>query len=139
MWLRPGYAEGRLIGGCLESMQHLRGTEFWPGLAGAILFFETSEEKPSPAKVDGVLMDYENMGVLEEIGGLLFGRPMYYTPSEKRELYRVILDRTEGYGFPIIANLDFGHTAPQFVLPIGCRARIDGSNQRFEIIESAVS
>ena len=115
------------------------GTEFWPDFAGAILFLETSEEKPSPANVDGILMDYENMGVLEKISGLLFGRPMRYTPSEKRELYQVILERTEHYEFPIVANLDFGHTAPQFVLPIGCRARIDGSNQRFEIIESAVS
>ena len=138
LWLRPGYAEGTLVGGCMESMQHLRGTEFWPDFAGAILFLETSEELPSPAKVDGILMDYENMGVFEKLSGLLYGRPMKYTPSEKQELYQVILDRTEGYRFPIVANLDFGHTAPQFVLPIGCRARIDGSNRRFEIIESAV-
>ena len=139
VWLRPGYAEGTLVGGCIESLQHLRGTEFWPDLAGAILFLETSEEKPSPARVDGMLMDYENMGVFEKISGLLFGRPMRYTPSEKRELYQVILERTEHYELPIVANLDFGHTAPQFVLPIGCRARIDTFNQRFEINEAAVS
>ena len=56
VWLRPGYAEGTLVGGCIESLQHLRGTEFWPDFAGAILFLETSEEKPSPARVDGMLM-----------------------------------------------------------------------------------
>lgn len=31
-------------------------------------------------------MDYENMGVLERINGLLFGRPYGYTEEEKRKL-----------------------------------------------------
>jgi muramoyltetrapeptide carboxypeptidase LdcA involved in peptidoglycan recycling len=50
----------------------------------------------------------------------------------------VVLERTSAYTFPIVADMDFGHTAPQFTLPVGCRARIDASNQRFEIIEAAV-
>ena len=45
-WLKGGRSEGVLVGGCLESMQHLRGTPYWPDLDGAILFLETSEEKP---------------------------------------------------------------------------------------------
>ena len=32
-----------------------------------MLFIETSEMAPSPAAVDGLLMDYENMGVLRDI------------------------------------------------------------------------
>jgi muramoyltetrapeptide carboxypeptidase LdcA involved in peptidoglycan recycling len=44
-------------------MQHLRGTPYWPDLDGAILFLETSEEKPEPERVDGILMDYENIGM----------------------------------------------------------------------------
>lgn len=50
----------------------------------------------------------------------------------------VILERTRGYTFPIITDMDFGHTAPQFTLPLGCRARIDAAAQRFEIIDAAV-
>jgi hypothetical protein len=30
----------------------------------------TSEEKPSPEAVDGILMDYQNMGVFEKLRGL---------------------------------------------------------------------
>lgn len=137
-WLRPGVAEGMLIGGCIESLQHLRGTDYWPDLSGAILFLETSEEHPSPARVDGILMDYENMGVLSELGGLLFGRPMKYSDAEKNELREVVLDRTRGCSYPVVTDMDFGHTAPQFVLPIGCRARIDSTTQRFEILDPAV-
>jgi len=137
-WLKGGKAEGVLVGGCLESMQHLRGTPYWPDLDGAILFLETSEEKPEPERVDGILMDYENMGVLERIRGLLFGRPMFYEPEEREQLYEVILERTEGYGFPVVAEMDFGHTSPMFTLPVGCRAAVDADRERFEIVEPAV-
>ena len=137
-WLRNGRAEGLLIGGCISSLQHLRGTTWWPDLEGTLLFLETAEDKPSLATVDGMLMDYENMGVFEQIRGLLVGRPMYYSAQEKLELHQVLLDRTRRYAFPIVADMDFGHTAPQLVLPIGCRARIDADSRRFEILEAAV-
>lgn len=138
-WLKPGRAEGVLIGGCIESLQHLRGTRYWPEWGGAIFFFETSEEAPSPEKVDGILMDYENMGVFDRITGMLVGRPMRYSDEDKRALEEVVLERTKKYAFPIIAGMDFGHTSPQFPLPIGCRARIDSEAKSFEILEGAVS
>ena len=84
-------------------------------------------------------MDYENMGVLERLNGLLFGRPMKYSDAEKEELRNVIIERTCGYAFPVVADMDFGHTAPQFILPIGCTARIDSFNESFAVLETAVS
>lgn len=53
-WLKGHMAEGILVGGCLESLQHLRGTPFWPDYDGAILFFETSEEATPPETIDGI-------------------------------------------------------------------------------------
>jgi muramoyltetrapeptide carboxypeptidase LdcA involved in peptidoglycan recycling len=138
-WLRRGKAEGILVGGCLESLQHLRGTRFWPDWKDTILFIETSEEAPSPVKVDGILMDYENMGVFDRITGLLVGRPAGYSVEQRQLLSDVILARTAAFGFPVLTDMDFGHTAPQMTLPIGCRARIDGTAEAFEVLESAVS
>jgi len=137
-WLKPGRTEGRMIGGCIESLQHLRGTPWWPDWQDAILFFETSEEKPAPETVDGILMDYQNMGVFDQISGMLVGRPMRYLEEEKQILREVILQRTRDYTFPVITDMDFGHTSPQMTLPIGCLARLDSDQQRFEITESAV-
>jgi muramoyltetrapeptide carboxypeptidase len=137
-WLKGGVAVGVLIGGCLESLEHLRGTRYWPEWQDAIMFFETSEGAPSPERVDSFLMDYENMGVLQKLKGLIVGRPMRYTEEEKQQLREIILKRTRGYTFPIVTDMDFGHTAPQFTLPIGCRARIDTEKQRFEVIDAAV-
>jgi muramoyltetrapeptide carboxypeptidase LdcA involved in peptidoglycan recycling len=137
-WLRTASATGRLAGGCIESLQHLRGTSFWPDWRETIFFFETSEDSPSPETVDGILADYENMGVLDQINGMLVGRPMHYADDEKRRLHEVILERTKAYHFPIIAEMDFGHTSPQLTLPIGCQAKIDGERRCFEILEGAV-
>jgi muramoyltetrapeptide carboxypeptidase len=137
-WLKEGRAEGRLLGCCFESMQHLRGTRYWPDLTGAVLFIETSELVPSPSWVDVVLQDYENMGVFHQLQGLLVGRPYGYANTQKAELRAVILERTRDYSFPIVTDLDFGHTAPQCTLPIGCRAAIDSHTRRLEVLESAV-
>ena len=137
-WLKGGTAEGVLLGGCIESLDHLRGTRWWPDWEGAIFFFETSEEKPLPERVDSILMDYDNMGVLAQIKGMLVGRPMKYTDQEKQDLREVLLERTAAYSFPIIADMDFGHTSPLMTLPVGVRARIDSARQLFEMIEGAV-
>ncbi|MEA3337255.1 MAG: S66 peptidase family protein [Chloroflexota bacterium] len=137
-WLKPGQGTGALIGGCLESLQHLRGTPFWPRWHKTILFLETSEEKPPPETVDGILQDYENMGVFDEINGLLFGRPMLYSAEERQQLRDVILKRTHRFPFPVVTDMDYGHTTPTLTLPLGCRALIDSDRKLVEIIEGAV-
>jgi muramoyltetrapeptide carboxypeptidase len=137
-WLRGGQTEGVLVGGCLESLEHLRGTRYWPDWDGKILFLETSEETPSPARVDAMLMDYENMGVFAQIRGLLFARPYGYDDEQRAELHDILRERTRNFTFPVVANMDFGHTTPIFTLPIGVRATIDADAQRFTIIEAAV-
>jgi muramoyltetrapeptide carboxypeptidase len=138
-WLKPGASEGILMGGCLESLQHLRGTPFWPSWENAILFFETSEERPTPEAVDGILMDYENMGVFENLAGMLVGRPMRYSDREKLALDEVLLERTRRYDFPIVSGMDFGHTAPQLTVPLGCRARIDTRAEAVVVLDAAVA
>jgi muramoyltetrapeptide carboxypeptidase LdcA involved in peptidoglycan recycling len=128
-----------LIGGCLESLEHLRGTPWWPDMTDAILFLESSEEQPAPATIDAILTDYDNMGVFERIAGLLFANPYGYSDDQRCELREVILERTDRYHFPIVADMEFGHTQPMFLIPLGCAAEIDSSNRRFEILESAVN
>lgn len=139
VWLREGKAAGPLIGGCLESMQHLRGTPYWPSWDGAVFFWETSEDRPSPSTIDSILADYENMGVLEKLCGMIVGRSRSYPPEWRQQLREVILERTARFHFPVITEMDFGHTAPQFTLPLGARAEIDTAARRFAITEAAVT
>ena len=134
-----------LFGGCIEVLEFLKATPWWPAVEfwdDKILFLETSEEKPEVNNVEYMLRNYGSMGALERLAGLVVGRARAYTPEEKESLY-AMLPRVVGFEFnrkdlPIIANVDFGHTDPQFVMPLGVRAEIDGGARRFRLLESAV-
>jgi muramoyltetrapeptide carboxypeptidase len=122
--IHPGVAQGRLMGGCLESLQHLRGTPYWPDWDGTLFFWELSEQRQPPSWVDAVLSDYTNMGVLMRIAGMMVGRPYGYTLDQRRILFEVIRDHTAPLRIPVVAEMDFGHTAPQFPLPVGAAAEL---------------
>ena len=141
-----GVARGRLIGGCLEILEFLRGTEAWPGedaWRGAILFLETSEEAPPPTAVSRALRVYAAMGILEKLSGILFGRPGGDVPvgrfGEYDEAILQVVAGEEGLDeLPLITRMDFGHTDPMFVLPYGVEAEIDCGEGRFAIVEGAL-
>lgn len=146
-WLQGvGIRRGRLIGGCFEVLELLRGTAFWPALEhwqDAILFLETSEDAPSPAMVTNGLRTYAALGILPKLAGILLGRPGGQVPvahfSQYDEAVRTVVVEEEGLTeLPIITNMDFGHTDPMLVLPYGVQAEIDCARQRVVILESAV-
>jgi muramoyltetrapeptide carboxypeptidase LdcA involved in peptidoglycan recycling len=71
-----GTAKGRLLGGCIEVLEMLKGTAVWPPAQawdGAILFLETSEDKPSPVYVEYWLRNYGAQGILSRVNGLIVG------------------------------------------------------------------
>lgn len=145
-WVQgQGVAQGDLFGGCIEVLEFLKGTAYWPSpefWRGKLLFFETSEDKPSPTQVKYFLRNYGMQGIFDKISGLLFGRPRDYSAEEKKHLLETIVTvvATE-FGrpdLPIVANLDFGHTDPQWILPLGVRAEIDCQRQTFRLIEKAL-
>ena len=142
-----GMHSGRLIGGCLEVLDWLRGTDYWPSeeeWEDTILFIETSEEAPPPLAVERMLRSLAALGVLKRIHGLLVGRPGGQVPRERFTKYdQAILNIVAGEegltDIPIITNMDFGHTDPMLLLPNGAQTRIDCEQQTVEIVENAVS
>ena len=78
------------------------------------------------------------MGVLGQIAGLLFARPYGKTMAEKAAIREVVRERTEGFGIPVVFNLDIGHTTPMLTLPLGCRARIESERGTVSIIDGAM-
>lgn len=53
----------------------------------------------------------------------------------------VVLGASHNLGLadlPIIAGMDFGHTDPMLVLPLGVQAEIDCTTQQITIVENAV-
>jgi muramoyltetrapeptide carboxypeptidase len=132
--IRPGVAEGPVIGGCLETVcWHVFGSQDWFVPEGAIVLLETSEEAPSPAHVDGYLTDLELAGVFDACAGLVVGRPMGYTEEDVEILWKVVEDRTAPAGIPVLAGIDCGHTDPMMTIPFGVPARLDAGAGTLEV------
>jgi len=141
-WLQgSGQHRGRLIGGCLEAVDWLRGTPVWPAPSvwrNSILFLETSEDQPSPTLVTYMLRSLAATGALNEVRGILYGRP--YGDEASFEAYDGALLRVLAElnltSLPVITRMDFGHTDPKFILPIGVAAEIDCDRQQIRLLES---
>ena len=84
---------------------------------------------------------YAAQGILERISALLFSRPEEYTLRDTLKLYAAIRAELAGAGradLPFVANLDFGHSSPMGLLPLGCQLLLDPIAESLEITEAAV-
>lgn len=138
-----GKVKGCLIGGCIEVLEMIKGTEIWPNedmWSDTVLFIETSEDKPSPIYFEYWLRNYGSQGILEKINGVIFGKPYEnkYYEEYKNVIKKVIIDELNLKDLPIMYNMNFGHTAPMMVIPYGALAEIDCDNMKFSILESGV-
>jgi muramoyltetrapeptide carboxypeptidase len=137
-WLRTGKSEGPIIGGCLPSIMHLCGTEYWPDYNGKILLLEIPDghefgKGEALYDVESFLYDMKNSRVFNDITGLVFGRPFNYTEEELANLKKIILKSTENTNFPILFGVDVGHSDPQITIPLGALTKLDSKNNLFEI------
>ncbi len=137
-----GNVVGILTGGCMDALEIMKGTVYWPKKTywkNKILFFETSEMKPSPEQIECILRNYGLQGILSNITGMLFGRPKNYSQEEKIELDKVLLKILKEFNrqdMIVVTNVDFGHTDPQIILPLGVKMEIDVDKKRLRLIES---
>ncbi|MFC0301198.1 S66 peptidase family protein [Virgibacillus soli] len=137
-----GTVHGRLIGGCMEVLEFVKGTALWPERKyweNSILFFETSEDKPDPNYMRYWLRNYAVQGILQQANGLIFAKPQdeKYYEEYKREIHTVMNEFNLTH-LPILYNLNFGHTEPKFILPYGVMAEINCERKTFTILESGV-
>lgn len=134
--IRPGTADGPLLGGCLETVCcQLKGSPAWIDPAGTIFFLEVGEPQTTPAHVDAHLTDLEQIGVFDRAAGLVVGRPYGYTSGDLHLLWDVVRERTRQANIPVLANVDIGHTDPMLTLPLGAMAHLDATAQAFHLLE----
>jgi len=143
IWLRKGYAKGRINGGCITSLQHIKGTRYWPDFAGCIFFIDIPESEDllhgvKPDIVDSLLTDLEILGAFKDIAGMVVGRSYRYTEDEDKALFDIILECTKKYSFPILCNTEIGHTDPIITIPLGVETKLCSETDTFQIMEAGV-
>jgi muramoyltetrapeptide carboxypeptidase len=136
--IRPGLAEGLLIGGCLSLVTSLIGTAYLPDLTGSILFLEDIGEEPY--QVDRHLMQLKLCGALDRVSGIVFCRFEECQPSSSQSLTldEVLREASDGLNIPVMSNWRYGHSADKFTLPVGIRAQFDAEAGYLELLEPAI-
>ncbi|MEM7534123.1 MAG: LD-carboxypeptidase [Chloroflexota bacterium] len=140
--LRPGIAQGKLIGGNLKRFVTLTGTKYdlpKSMFDGAILFWEEIGETLYDISMN--LYKLAHLGVFDQIAGMIIGKltwvNQYFDEIDHPAPYEAILYILNDYSFPILAADDFGHQMSMLPLVMGLDTRIDSVQGTIELIEAA--
>ncbi|MEM5805513.1 MAG: LD-carboxypeptidase [Candidatus Aenigmatarchaeota archaeon] len=136
--LKPGEAKGKLVGGDLTTLETLIGTEYLPTFKNSLFFWEAIET--STAEIDRSLTHLKLSGIFDQINGMIVGRLArdVKISDKNNSLEKIILDLTEEYDFPIMTELDFGHTDPMMTIPIGIKSLMLTSERKLILQGQAV-
>jgi len=139
--LEPITFEGRLLGGCLDTITHLTGSDYFNPEAlsracqgeAVIVYFENAEL--SPTALVRTLYGMRFRGVFDKVSGVLIGRSSAEAVDSAGFSYQEALATAfEGAHFPVIFDADIGHQPPNMTLINGCYATVtvEASRGRIE-------
>lgn len=137
--LRKGKAQGRLIGGNLTSLQYLLGTPYEPNWQDCIFFWEDIFEEIH--NLDAKLTHFKQAGVFDKIKGMVVGTLVECHEEEYPNcppIEEIVLHLCHEYDFPILWDVNLGHTQNKLTLPLGVMAEINTTSPILQIIESGV-
>jgi muramoyltetrapeptide carboxypeptidase len=133
-----GFAAGKLIGGNLDTISILGGTEYLPDFSDAILFLEDIGK--STSYIERQLNYLEQLGIFDKIKGIIYGKtPQFDNESSERNLKTILEEFGRKYNFPIVINVDCGHTRPMLTFPIGLKVVLDANSKKITLPEGATT
>lgn len=136
--INKGEATGTLIGGNLSLFVKTLGTPYEVDTKGKILFLEDADDPPY--RIDGNLTHLMLAGKLQDAAGIIVGETVKCEPKDPEpslNLWDVLRDRIGSTGKPAVYGLCCGHGVHHVTLPVGVKARLDATNGRMWIEESA--
>ena len=137
--LRPGEAQGVLLGGTLTNLLASLGTPYaFDPPAGHVLFVDEVGERPY--RIDRMLTQLRLSGLLSRAAAIVFGElPRCDEPAEGGPAIKgVLADLLADFRGPVLFGLPSGHTnGACMTLPFGVRARVVAGADPAVIIEEA--
>ena len=138
--IRPGRAEGPLLGGCLSVLVSTLGTPFAPDTDGAILFLEDTHEWPY--SLDRLFTHARQAGLFERVAGVVFGTLETCRTHDAFGPLELIREFFADAPFPVAFGLPAGHThatheVEQFALPLGVPVTLDADAGTLTALDAA--
>lgn len=129
---KKGKANGEIIAGNLQTLLVLNATEYLPDMDGKILFVE-EDETSTPAHVDRFMCQCKQIGWFNKISGLVFGRFTEQSQFSAEDSFEDLLkEYLSDVPFPILYNVDFGHSDPMITIPNGGVCHLNNDKIIFE-------
>ncbi|EGT4139957.1 LD-carboxypeptidase [Clostridium perfringens] len=117
-WINGSHLEGIVVGGNIRCLLKLAGTKYMPDFKDKILFLESFSG--NSAKMVTYITQYKNLGVFNEVKGIILGE---FTEMERENLKPDIVEilrRVIGeINIPILKTRDLGHGSDAKCIPIG--------------------
>lgn len=137
--IKPGVAEGRLLGGNLSMICSLIGSPYLPDFQNAILFLEDVGEEPY--RIDRKLMQLKLAGILENVNGIVFGQFEGCEPragNQSLSIEQVLDDILFDLEVPMAGDLKYGHIEVKYTIPLGVDVCLDANEGYLQIKDSPV-
>ncbi|WP_372994473.1 S66 peptidase family protein [Lutispora sp.] len=131
-----GIARGRLIGGNLNTMTGIWGSQYMPEIKeGDILFIEDSLEDAATVERSFSLLKLN--GVFDKVSGIILGKhELFDDMKTSRKPYEILLEVLGERQLPFMADFDCCHTHPMLTLPIGVEVELDATNKKVKMLSS---
>lgn len=130
----PGYARGRILGGCLSLLTSAIGTFYQPDFRNTILFLEEIGE--TIPRCDRMMQHLKNACILEQINGVILGNFKDCTNPNDPDftIYDFFHEFFKDYRKPVIWGFQSGHDKPMATVPLGtvCTMYTEKKLIRFE-------
>jgi muramoyltetrapeptide carboxypeptidase len=130
---------GMLWGGNLTVLASLVGSPYMPNptqTQGGILFLEDVNEHPY--RIERMLMQLLDAGILSNQGAILLGGFSAYRLYDNDRGYSLqsaieAIRKRLSNSVPILTGLPFGHQVDKLTLPVGVKANLTYSSERFTL------
>ena len=136
--VRPGVAEGPVVGGNLSVIAGLAGTGYLPRFDGHVVFFEEVDE--DAYRLDRMMVQLELAGAMGEPAGIAWGQCSgCRSGGSSWSAEETIRRHLEGFRCPSVLGAPIGHVSPVYTMPIGLPARLDADAGTLEYLGAAVA
>lgn len=123
---KTGTVVAPIIGGNIDTICALIGTPYFPKLKDKLLFVESTIEHPG--HFHRALIQLKQVGVLDEIAGLIIGKAVKNSPLCNTEYLIELLNTINLPQYPMLLDVHCSHVDPMLSIPINTKAKLSVNN-----------
>lgn len=136
--------EGRMIGGCIDTIHLISGTKldninnFISQFSEGVIWYIDNCEL-TPLEFYRRLWSMDNMGYFKNVKGFLIGRSMMQDFPDDRFTFKNAVERAlSKFDVPIVYNVDIGHIPPQMYIVNGSYGIFEYNNGKGKLTQKMI-